>query len=243
VHGTREVVEAAGRAKVSRFVQLSSVAVYGRPERGRVTERWPTRKSGSPYDDTKTEAERLAFARGRELGIAVSAVRPPLIYGPYDKNFIPRALRLFEKGTFLLIDGGHALINLVSVDHVVDVLLLAAQRSEAAGEAFNVSDAVADMPPSVREAMTVIAEAAHTTARFRSIPRPVAMAAAHVVDRAWRFANAKDPPPITPFVVQALTNRALFDSKKAVERLGWEPHTDPLIGLHKATEAIMLRSP
>src|SRR5580692_3395831 len=103
VGGTLRALEAAASAEVPRFVHLSSTAVYGRPDHGRVTEEWPTRMIGTPYEDTKTEAERLAFDRGRALGLSVAAVRPPIIYGPYDRNFLPRAMETLKARRFLLI--------------------------------------------------------------------------------------------------------------------------------------------
>lgn len=239
VEGTRKTLDAAVGAAAKRFVQLSSVAVYGRPERGRVTEAHPTRKSGAAYDDTKTEAERLVFARSDD--IETSAVRPPLIYGPYDRNFIPRALRLCERRVVPLIDGGRGLMNVASVDHVVDVLLLAAERPEAVGEAFNVSDRGTEKPPTVREVMETIAEAGGHAPRWLVVPKPIAALAAHALDRFARAVSATSPPPLTPLLVQAMTHQAFFDAKKAIERLGWQPQIDPLCGLHAATKAITLR--
>src|SRR5438105_570420 len=43
VGGTRRAVEAAARAKVKRFVHVSSVAVYGRPESGNIDQTTPAR--------------------------------------------------------------------------------------------------------------------------------------------------------------------------------------------------------
>jgi nucleoside-diphosphate-sugar epimerase len=242
VDGTRAVVEVAGRANVKRFVQLSSTAVYGRPERGRITEKWPTRICGPAYDDTKTAAERLAFGRGRELGLEVSAVRPPVIYGPYDRNFIPRTLRMLDKGMMILIDGGHAPLNVVWVDHVIDVLLRCAEMDEAIGEAFNVMDTVSDRPPSVREVTETIARSAGYPVPTRSVPYPVARALAVVAEKAWRWTRRKSPPPVTPFVVRITTLDVIYDSSKAVERLGWVPSMTPLEGVAKYAALLSDRS-
>ena len=75
-------------------------------------------------------------------GPIIVAVRPPIIYGPYDKNFLPRAMDALRGHRFLLIDGGEAPLNVVWVDHLVDVILLAAAHPGAAGHAFNVMDEV-----------------------------------------------------------------------------------------------------
>jgi len=234
VTGTRNVVEAAAAASVRRFVQLSSVAVYGRPAQGRVTEEWPARTIGLPYEDTKSAAERLAFARGAALGLEVTAVRPPIIYGPYDRNFMPRTLAAIRGRRFLLIDGGRAPLNVVWVDHVVDVLLLAAAHPAAAGQAFNVMDDVDARPPSVREVGEIIARAAGLPRPSLAIPQPVARALAHVIERAWKAVGAAGPAPLTPFVVTMLTRDVIYDASKAVDLLGWAPRIRAAQGLERA---------
>jgi nucleoside-diphosphate-sugar epimerase len=238
VGGTRNAVEAAAAEGVPRFIQMSSSAVYGRPDAGRVTEEWPTRKVGIPYDDTKTEAERLAFERGRELGLAVVAIRPPIIYGEHDRNFLPRAIAALRAGRFLLVDGGRTPLNVVWVDHVVDVLLRAAERKDIAGEAFNVMDEVDRRPPSVREVGETIAREVGLPPPKLSLPYPVAMAAAHVVARAFALARPDSTPPISPFVVKLLSRDVIYDASKAARMLGWSPKLSALTGIaHFAREA------
>ena len=238
VSGTRAVVEAAKRARVRRLVHMSSVAVYGRPDSGTITEDWPLRKSGAPYDDTKVEGERVAFGHGRGLGLEVVVLRPPIIYGPYDRNFMPRTLELLRNKRAVLIDGGKAPLNVAWVDHVVDVALLAAERPEAVGEAFNVMDTVSERPPSVREVLAAIAEAAGLPAPRVSLPYGVALAMAHAVEKSFKLARSERPPPITPFLVRLMTRDVIYDASKATRLLGWHPRMKPLDGMRRyAAEA------
>ncbi|HHH10882.1 MAG TPA: NAD-dependent epimerase/dehydratase family protein [Sorangium sp.] len=241
VQGTQLTVEAAARARVKRFVQLSSTAVYGRPQRGRVTEDWPMKRCGAPYDDTKTEAEQLAFKRGQALGLEVTAVRPPIIYGPYDRNFIPRTLRMLNNRAMVLIDGGHTPLNVVWVDHVVDVLLLTAHHPAACGETFNVMDCVSDKPPSVREIVTTIADAAALPRPRLSVPANVATPIAAALERAYRLLNAKTPPPATPFVVRLMTLEVIYDASKAARLLGWKSRLKPLVGVARYARQLVTK--
>jgi nucleoside-diphosphate-sugar epimerase len=242
VTGTRNVVEAAAAMGVRRFVHLSSVAVYGRPRHGRVTEEWPTKMIGLPYEDTKTEAERLAFRRGGLLGLEVAAVRPPIIYGPHDRNFMPRAVKALRGRRFLLVDGGRKPLNVVWVDHVVEVLLLAASHPAAVGQAFNVMDEVDTMPPSVREVGEIIARECGLPRPLLSIPAPAARAVARVVEQLWNVAGAAGPAPITPFVVTLMTREVVYDSSKAVALLGWGPKIRAAEGLARAARAYAQRA-
>jgi 2-alkyl-3-oxoalkanoate reductase len=237
VTGTRNVFEAAAHARVRRFVHLSSVAVYGRPSEGRVTEDWPTKKIGRPYEDTKAEAERVAFRLGAIHDVEVVAVRPPIIYGPYDRNFLPRAMDALRARRFLLVDGGAAPLNVAWVDHVVDVILLAAEKPAAAGHAFNVMDEVDTLPPSVRAIAETIAREAGLPRPWLSLPQGAARKLARAVERGWEIAGAEGAPPITTFVVTQLTRHVVYDSAKAVRILGWSPKIRALDGIARFARA------
>ncbi len=241
VGGTKNALEGAARADVRRFVQLSSTAVYGRPDRGRVDETWPVFESGQPYDDTKLAAEQLAFERGRALGLEVVAIRPPIIYGPYDRNFMPRAVDALFGRRFLLIDGGSAPLNMVWVDHLVDALLLAAERPGVAGEAFNLMDEVDRRPPSVREVAETIARAVGAPRPRLSLPYPVALGLGHLVERAFALARPDATPPLSPFVARILSRHVIYDASKAQRLLGWQPTVHTLEGVRREAEAYAKR--
>jgi 2-alkyl-3-oxoalkanoate reductase len=242
VGGTARVVRAAAAGGVRRFVHLSSTAVYGRPDEGRVDESWPTRYSGAPYDDTKVDAERTAFATGRELGLEVVALRPPIIYGPYDRNFMPRMVESLRRRRFPLIGGGRAPLNVVWVDHLCDVIFLAAERDEAIGEAFNVMDEVAGWPPTVREVAEVVADAHGLPRPSLSIPFGLAYAASAVIAAVAQRRDPNVVPLITPFVVKILTRHVIYDASKAARLLGFSPRKSALVGLRDEARASAARA-
>jgi nucleoside-diphosphate-sugar epimerase len=231
VDGTRVVIESAAKAGVPHIVHISSSAVYGRPDHGRVTEQWPTRLIGTPYEDTKALAERIAFERGRELGLSVIAIRPPIIYGPYDRNFMPRALETLKRRLVVLIDGGRAPLNLVWVDHVIDVVLAAAARRDLGGEAYNVMDEVDQRPPSVREVFEAIARAADLPIPRIQLSYNAAMALAKTIEWGMAAVDSKKKPPLTPFVVKILTRDVVYDASKAAAELGFTPRMSALAGV------------
>ena len=146
-------------------------------------------------------------------------------------------MRALRERRFLLIDGGAAPLNLVWVDHVIDVMLAAAERPQAVGEVFNVMDEVDRRPPSVREVATAIAEACGLRPPARSVPFAVALAASRVVFDAFRVARAKAPPPLTPFSVVILTRDVVYDASKAARLLGFTPRQGALEGIRREAEA------
>lgn len=140
VDGTRHVIEAAADAGVRRVVHLSTMAVHGRSLPPILTEDAPLCTSGDPYGVSKAEGERIAFARGRELGVEVVALRPTLVYGPAAPLWLLAYFERVRSGQVLLIDGGRGLANLVYIDDLIAAMWRAA-AAPVAGEAFLVSGA------------------------------------------------------------------------------------------------------
>jgi len=236
VGGTRNVLEAAAKKGVKRFVHVSSVAYYGRPQRGIIDEKFEPVPNDAPYEASKLAAEKLAFGRGAELGVGVAAVRPPVIYGPYDRQFLPRLLDRLRQGRLLYVDGGRAPFNIVSSADVADVLLRCTNHPAAPGEAFNVA---ASPPPSFREVVEAIAGAAGLKKPRLSLPKKPAMALARLVEGAWTLARAKGPAPFTRFVVEIISLHIVYDASKARDILGWTGGRTPLEDLAALTRKLV----
>lgn len=80
VDGTRMLLEAAQRQGVSRFIFISSTAVYGVPDHHPICETDALHGVG-PYGQAKIEAERLC-AESRARGLCVTILRPKSFVGP-----------------------------------------------------------------------------------------------------------------------------------------------------------------
>lgn len=138
VEGTRTVLQAALEADVARVVHLSTMEVYGDVE-GDVFEGAPLCKTGSPYRDSKIEADLLC-QRYMERGLAVSVLRPTIVYGPFSRNWtVGFAERLVAGGSFPGRQDCQGTCNPLYVDDLVAAIVLALDRKEAVGEAFNVN--------------------------------------------------------------------------------------------------------
>jgi nucleoside-diphosphate-sugar epimerase len=80
VEGTRRVLESAHAHGVSRFLHISSTAVYGIPQHIPVVETDPMHSVG-PYGKAKVEAEAVCF-EFRKQGMTVPVLRPKSFIGP-----------------------------------------------------------------------------------------------------------------------------------------------------------------
>ena len=86
VAGTQNVFEACMRDGVPHVVYLSSIAVYGLAERSeQITESTPfdpEPQRRDAYAQSKIEADKYAVAVGRKTKLAVTILRPGVVYGP-----------------------------------------------------------------------------------------------------------------------------------------------------------------
>ncbi|KOT80910.1 dTDP-glucose 4,6-dehydratase [Streptomyces rimosus subsp. pseudoverticillatus] len=101
VLGTQTLLEAALRAGISTFVQVSTDEVYGSIAAGSWTEEQPLDPS-SPYAASKAAADLMALAYHRTHGLDVRITRCSNNYGP--RQFPEKVIPLF---TGRLLEGQH----------------------------------------------------------------------------------------------------------------------------------------
>ena len=136
VDGTRNVVAAALRAGVTRFVHTSSVAAIGIPRGGGLadeTQEYPPEMEWWAYGHSKYLAEREVI-EAVERGLDAVIVNPAIVLGPRDVNFISGSLiRASVKGQLRVVPPGGS--NVVHVDAVVAGHLAAADKGRT-GERY-----------------------------------------------------------------------------------------------------------
>jgi nucleoside-diphosphate-sugar epimerase len=127
--GTAAVVEAANRAG-ARMLLVSSQAAAGAgtPQR-------PARESDPPhpltaYGRSKLAAEHVVRTTAAHHWLIV---RPPAIYGPRDRQFLP-LFRLASRGWFPLAAPPSTAFTLMHVDDAAEAIARAAEQLAAGGE-------------------------------------------------------------------------------------------------------------
>lgn len=138
VQGTENVLEAAMRVGVERVVHLSTTEVYG-DVTGDVDEAFPLQRTGRQYGDAKIAAEQ-ACEHYSKAGLAVTVIRPAIVYGPFGREWTVNTAQKLQSGNWGIFLGyGEGLCNLIYVSDLVDGILAAANSDRAIGEAFNLS--------------------------------------------------------------------------------------------------------
>lgn len=141
VDGTLALARQAAAAGVRRFVFLSSIKVNGEGTMpGRPYRADDTPAPADPYGVSKHEAEQALLALGREGRMAVTIIRPVLVYGPGVKGNFRSMMRWLRRGVPLPLGSVDNRRSLVAIDNLVDLIVTCLDHPAASNQIFLVSD-------------------------------------------------------------------------------------------------------
>jgi 2-alkyl-3-oxoalkanoate reductase len=236
VEGTGHVIEAAGWSG-ARLVHLSSVAVYGPQGRFRSdglktdedTGLTPL-PEGAWYARSKRESEQLVMEAAVAGRIWATAIRPCVIYGRRDRQFTPRAARLFSTGFAPSVKGGRPVLSLVHAANVADAAVRAAEYDPATGRSYNAAN---DEPVTLAEFVRLASVGLGRVVRRVPVPlgpsRWLAGAIGKVLGllgRGGSFGLASS--------LDFLARDNPFSSERARRELGWAPPVPASVGVPDA---------
>lgn len=226
VAGTANVV-AAARGAGARLVQVSSVAVYGPGARYREDGARTAEDAAmlpippwAHYARSKRESEALVLEAHRRGEVWATAVRPSVIYGPRDRQFVPRMARLVERGVIPLVRGGRSTMAVVHAANVADGVVRAATTDLAGGRAWNLAD---DFPVTVAAFFRLAAEGLGTRLRTIHLPLGLARAGAAAVSRVAPLLGFDRSVTSVRSSLDFISRNNPFTSDAARRELGWTP--------------------
>jgi dihydroflavonol-4-reductase len=217
VEGTQNMIEAAMRSGVKRFVYTSSIHAFKRIPHGQVVdETTPINPEFNlaDYDRSKAEAT-LAVLRKVNEGLPAVIVCPTGVIGPFD-------YKQSELGTLMnswmlnkvnyMIDGSY---DFVDVRDVAEGLILAREKGSI-GQLYILSGSlvrVSDLWKIARELFS-----------FRSIlvniPLKLARLSAYFAE--WYYKVTKTTPRFTRYSIETLQSNAAISNMKARLYLGYK---------------------
>jgi nucleoside-diphosphate-sugar epimerase len=225
VGGTENILIASQRAGVKRFVYISSIAVFGLPAAGEITDDSPRGPAGESYSDSKFGAEEAVWSFCRARGLPFTILRPSCVYGPGSPHWSVIPFKRIRKGKMLLIAGGRGTFNYVYIDNLVDAILLACEDDRALGQAFIVNDGATTW----REYFGAYANLTGRS-KMPSVPLPVAKLVLAGRNLAGRFRH-KSPTALRALNFMAGT--AVFREWHLEKALGYQPRVGLEEGLRR----------
>jgi nucleoside-diphosphate-sugar epimerase len=229
---TASLFDLAAQAGVRKFVHLSSIAIYGCPKSGTITEEAAPIPSRDAYSRTKLAIEEALKATS--TGLEVSILRLGCVYGPGGGWWTGGLLNQMRHGNLILVSEGTGIANLV---HVADVAALVSQVIQRSGEPFEVFNVTDGMPVSWRRyyekleelagrKATVLMSADEAREHSRKWLRP---SLARRVIR--KLSGAPIIYPLGDGGVEYLASRAVYSNEKASRILHFVPEYDLERGL------------
>ncbi len=221
------------RGRVSRFVDVSSIAVYGWPRELPIDETRPFAPVG-PYGRSKVTTEQLV----RSSGLPYAIVRPSITYGPGDTNgMIDKLLRLVKAGRYRVVGKGESRVQLVFARDLAFALAEVALRPGLDGAEFICT--YRD-PISILRLSSLAADVAGRRSPGLHVPLAVALAAGIAFETLERL-GVRFPggePPVTREKLQTVTVDRAYRIDRMRGLLGWEPPTSYEEGLRKTAQAL-----
>jgi 2-alkyl-3-oxoalkanoate reductase len=222
VEGTQNLFDAAKKraSGLRRFVLVSSLAAIGPSEDGRPISPDREPRPVTHYGRSKLRAERALLSMKDDLPITI--IRPPMIYGPRDKESFA-FFRAVNFRVLPLVGDGQNTMSVVYGPDAASACIKAIFADVPTGKAYFVDDGNVYV---WREMLDAIEKALKRRALLRfPIPVAVLRAVASVNDEYARY--SKKPAMLTrDKLKELLAAHWVCDSTSTRADLGWTPEVD-----------------
>lgn len=215
VAGSGHLARSAAAAGVKRLIFLSSIGVHGNTSGGTPLRETDPVRPHNDYARSKWEAEQLLQEVGRERGLEIVIVRPPLVYGPGVKANFLALLEKVARGAVLPLGRVTNQRSLLALDNLVDFLILATDHPAAGGTYLLADGEDVSTPELIRRLAALLGRPA------RLLPVPLGM---------LRLAALLTGRRAT---LEKICGSLQVDSSKARRELGWQPVLGLQAGLEK----------
>ena len=173
------------------------------------------------------EDERMRLLAAHSAGeLACTVVRTGDVYGPGSYFWTVTPVREIAARRIVLPAMGRGLVSPVYVDDLVDGVMLAGSRPEAAGQIFTLTG---DRPAETRKFFGHYARMLGRK-RVPSAPTPV------VVPLGAAMARLRRGSEVTPAAIRYFTRTGTYSIEKARSQLGYEPGVGLDEGMRRSEE-------
>ncbi len=213
IEGTRNLLEAAGKNKVKRFIHISSTAVYGIPDHHPLKEDDKLDGVGH-YGKAKIQAEGECL-KFRDKGMCVPILRPKSFIGPERLGVFDLLYDWAKDGHgFPMIGSGKNRYQLLDVEDLCEAIYLCAELDEKiVNDTFNIG---AKEFTTMREDYQAVLDYAGHGKKIKGLPeKPIIL--------TLKFLEALNLSPLYKWVYETASKDSFVSIEKAEKVLGFKP--------------------
>ena len=227
VVGTDNVIAACRAHGVGRLVYTSTPSVTHRathPVEGGTADDVPYGEGlKAPYAATKMLAEKAVLA-ANDAALATVALRPRLIWGPGDRQILPRLVERANAGRLRIVGSGDNRVDCTYIDNAAQAHFDAFERlapgAACAARAYFISNGE---PLPMRELLNRLLRAANAPEATKAIPFRAAYAIGIACEALWQALPLRGEPPMTRFLAEQLATAHWYSMAPAHRDLGYLP--------------------
>lgn len=230
--GTANVLDAAGRADVRRFVHVSSNSPFGvNPDPAEYFRNEEPYHPYLGYGTSKMEAE-LAVRAAHDRGLDTVIIRPPWFYGPFQPLRQTTFFKMVRTGKFPVFGQGAQRRSMAYVGNLVQGAMLAELTVGVGGRGYWIADA---RPYEVREIVRTVGEALRAEGyevsdRMLKVPSIVGT----VAERVDRVLQGRGVYHQQVHVLGEMNKTIACDITVARAELGYDPEVELLEGMRRS---------
>ena len=218
VQGAMNVLTACLSNKVPRLIYTSTPSVvFGNQsiESGDEGLPYPS-KYYSFYARSKALAEKYIL-KANNQGIKTLALRPHLVFGPGDKNLIPKLVELGSKGRLKIIGDGNNLVDVTYIENVVEAHRLALLKLMQGDPVDGLAYFIGQGPVNLWSFINKVLHRFEISPVQKKTSFNIAYFMGGVLEKI--FPN----PPMTRFIALQMSKSHYFSHERAEKLLGWHP--------------------
>ena len=225
VEGTKKLLESVRSTNLTRWVQLSSVGVYGPFPSVLVDESYTCQPKGI-YEITKNISDDLVIAAAKNKQFNCFILRPSIIFGPkMSNNSLFHLIKIIDKGLFFFIGKRGAHANYIHIDNVVHALILCAQcKPKNYINVYNLSDTL-----TIEEFVNIITNKLDKPMPRLRFPKLPLLIIILVINSVIKL-------PLTVNRIKCLTDSTLYNNEKIIKQLGYNHKLSLREGLNQMVE-------
>lgn len=229
VEGLRNIVEEAQEAKVSRFIQVSSIAAMGIVKEMPITSQSKC-EPYLPYQVSKREGEMLILDKVKNEGFPAIIIRPAKVYGVGGEDSYQSIIKMCKGGVFPKIGMKDTQVSHCYVDDLITTLVMLTAKGKI-GETYICAT---EKGIGFYESVRLVAKLMNKRVLMIPVPRWAMASLAYMIEVAFGWIGRKSP--VTRRNVIAATTDRIYDFTANKRDIGFVSSVTMEEGIRRCVE-------